>query len=128
MSKIPSTTGAGGTAAAGGANSPTASSLLGQDGGYHIDFETEGGVGKAYGPMLAMLGETSGKTVQAKVEQKMTDWIKSHPGADKAAVEEQLRKTLQVDTMQYKLLQDGINKMMKDIEAKMKEIANDRFG
>lgn len=120
--------GAGGTAAAGGAGTNVkATDLLGPDGNYHIDFESEG-VGKQYGPMLGMLGETSGKTVQAKVEQKMTEWIKAHPNADQAAVDAQLRKTLQVDTMQYKLLQDGINKMMKDIENKMKEIANDRFG
>jgi hypothetical protein len=121
-------TGAAGGTAAGGATGPTASSLLGQDGQYHIDFETKGGVGEAYGPMLAQLGETTGKSVQAKVEQKMTDWIKAHPGADQAAVDAQLRKTLQIDTMQYKMLQDSINKMMKEIEGKMKEIANDRFG
>lgn len=117
-----------GAAGAGGATGATAQSLLGADGNYHIDFETEGGVGKAYGPMLAQLGETTGKSVQAKVEQKMTDWIKAHPGADQAAVDAQLRKTLQIDTMQYKMLQDSINKMMKEIEGKMKEIANDRFG
>lgn len=127
MSTVPKTGGAPTTAAAGGAGTTKATDLLGQDGNYHIDFESEG-VGKQYGPMLAMLGETSGKTVQGKVEAKMTEWIKAHPNADQAAVDAQLRKTLQVDTMQYKLLQDGINKMMKDIENKMKEIASDRFG
>ncbi|HVG62842.1 MAG TPA: hypothetical protein VNA24_30020 [Hyalangium sp.] len=120
--------GAPGATGAGGAGTNfKASDLLGQDGNFHIDFESEG-VGKQYGPMLAQLGETSGKNVQAKVEAKMTEWIKAHPGADQAAVDAQLRKTLQIDTMQYKMLQDGINKMMKEIENKMKEIANDRFG
>lgn len=120
--------GAGNNVAAGGATSTfRASDALGQDGRFHLDFEKEG-VAKDYGPMLAQLGETSGKAVASKVEQKMTDWIKAHPGADQAAVDAQLRKTLQMDTMQYKMVQDSINKMMKDIEAKMKEIAADRFG
>jgi hypothetical protein len=128
MTTVNGAGGAGTTpTAAGGTSTVRASDLLGPDGNFHMDFEKEG-VAKQYGPMLAQLGETSGKTVAGKVEQKMTDWIKAHPGADQAAVDAQLRKTLQIDTMQYKMLQDGINKMMKDIEAKMKEIASDRFG
>lgn len=128
MTTVNGAGGAGTAAAAGGTTTNfRASDLLGQDGNFHLDFEKEG-VAKQYGPMLAQLGETSGKTVASKVEQKMTDWIKAHPGADQAAVDAQLRKTLQVDTMQYKMLQDSINKMMKDIESKMKEIAADRFG
>lgn len=113
--------------AAGGTNPNFKASDLLQNGKFTLDFENEG-VAKQYGPMLAQLGETSGKNVAAKVEQKMTEWIQAHPNADQAAVDAQLRKTLQIDTMQYKMLQDSINKMMKDIENKMKEIASDRFG
>lgn len=118
--------GGAGAGAAGGATTSLAADQL-QNGRFTLDLENSE-IGKAYGPMLAQLGETSGKAVASKVEQKMTDWIKAHPGADQAAVDAQLRKTLQMDTMQYKMVQDSINKMMKDIEAKMKEIAADRFG
>ncbi len=127
MTTVNGAGGAGNTAAAAGGTTTRAADMLGQDGRFHIDFENNE-VGKAYGPMLAQLGKTSGETVQRKVEDKMTDWIKSHPGADQAAVDAQLRKTLQIDTMQYKMLQDSINKMMNDIQNKMKEMANDRFG
>jgi len=114
------------TTAAGGAASTTRAADLLQNGRYSINFDE--GVGKAYAPMLGQLGEQTGKIVAGKVEDKMTEWIKAHPGADQAAVDAQLRKTLQIDTMQYKMVQDSINKMMNDIANKMKEMANDRFG
>ncbi len=119
--------GGGAPAATGGAATTRASDLLGPDGNFHMDFE-KAGPAKDYGALLGSLGETSGKAVAARVEQKMTDWIKAHPGADQAAFDAQLRKTLGIDVMSYKMMQDSINKMMKDIEAKMKEIAADRFG
>jgi hypothetical protein len=118
--------GAGNAAPTGGTSTFKASDAL-QNGTFTMDFQSEGPA-KAYGGMLAMLGETGGKAVATKIEAKMTDWIKAHPGADKTAFDAQLRKFLQLDTMQYKLMQDSINKMMRDIEAKMKEIAADRFG
>jgi hypothetical protein len=118
--------GGAGTGAAGGATTPRAADQL-QNGRFTLDVENSE-IGKAYGPMLAQLGETSGMAVKKKVEDKMTAWAQAHPGADKAAFDAELRKTLQIDTMQYKMVQDSINKMMKEIEGKMKEIANDRFG
>jgi hypothetical protein len=114
------------TTAAGGAASTTRAADLLQNGRYSINYDE--GVGKAYAPMLAQLGEQTGQIVARKVEDKMTEWIKAHPGADQAAVDAQLRKTLQIDTMQYKMIQDSINKMMNEIANKMKEMANDRFG
>lgn len=116
------------TTAAGGATSNfRASDALGADGRFTLDFENNA-VAKSYGPMLAQLGETSGQAVARKVEDKMTQWIKDHPGADQAAFDAELRKNLMMDTMQYKMVQDSINKMMKQIEDKMKEMAADRFG
>jgi hypothetical protein len=122
--------GTGGTPPAGGgggaASTFRAADAL-QNGRFTLDFENNP-VAKAYGPMLSQLGETTGQAVARKVEDKMTAWINAHPGADQAAFDAELRKTLQIDTMQYKMVQDSINKMMKQIEDKMKEMAADRFG
>jgi hypothetical protein len=115
------------TTAAGGATSTTRAADMLTNGRFVFDPKTNE-VAKAYEPMLQQLGEQTGSMVARRVEDKMTEWIKAHPNADKAAVDAQFRKTLQIDTMQYKMGQDSINKMMNEIANKMKEMANDRFG
>lgn len=120
--------GSGGTRAAAATQSSNfrASDSL-QNGQFKLDF-TNNEVAKSYGAFLGSLGESGGQAVVNRVEAKMTDWVKSHPGADQAALDKQLRSTLMQESMMQQMMKDSINKMMKDIEAKMKELAADRFG
>ena len=97
-----------------------------QDGRFKLDFENND-VAKSYQAFLGGMGETGAKSVSSRVENKMTDWIKSHPGADKTAFDNQLRTTLMQESMMQNMLKNSMQKMMSDIEAKMKEMASDRF-
>lgn len=97
-----------------------------QDGKFKLDFEGEG-VAKTYKAFIGGMGETSANAVTARVENKMTDWVKSHPGADKDAFDKQLKSTLMNESMVQNILKNSIQKMMSDIENKMKEMAADRF-
>lgn len=98
-----------------------------QDGQFKLDFENND-VAKSYKAFIGGMGETSAKSVTSRVENKMTDWVKAHPGADKAAFDKQLKSTLMNESMAHNILKSSIQKMMSDIENKMKEMAADRFG
>jgi len=97
-----------------------------QNGRFALDFENNE-VAKSYQAFLGGMGKTSATAVSTRVENKMTDWIKSHPGADKTAFDNQLRTTLMQESMTQNMLKNSLQKMMSDIEAKMKELASDRF-
>ncbi len=102
-----------------------ASSQL-QDGKFKLDFENEP-VAKSYQAFIGGLGESSAKGVSSRVESKMTDWIKAHPTADKAAFDTQLRSTLMNESMLQNQVKNSLQKGMGDIMAKMQELTSDRF-
>ncbi|HYI00117.1 hypothetical protein [Hyalangium sp.] len=90
------------------------------DGKFTLDFEGNE-IAKSYKSFI------TSKEAAGRVEGKMTEWVKSHPGADQKAFDTQLRDTLKQEAMMQNIMKSTLQKMMNDIEAKMKEMASDRF-
>ena len=97
-----------------------------QGGKFTLDENTRKLAG--YHEFVAMMGESHDKAITGRVEKKMQEWINANPGKDGKAYMDQLKKTLQIETMTQQMLKDNIKKMMDDIMNKMKEMAADRFG
>jgi hypothetical protein len=122
------------TAAAGGTQAPPptplpanfkASDAL-QGGKFTLDENTRRLAG--YHEFVAMMGESHDKAISGRVETKMQSWINANPNADGKQYMDQLKKTLQIESMTQQMLKDNIKKMMDGIMNKMKEMAADRFG
>jgi hypothetical protein len=91
-----------------------------KDGKFTLDFENND-VAKSYKDYIGS------KEAAGRVEGKMTEWIKAHPGADKAAFDKELKSNFSKEAMMQNIMKSSLQKMMNDIEAKMKELASDRF-
>jgi hypothetical protein len=91
-----------------------------KDGKFTLDFENND-IAKSYKDYIGS------KEAAGRVESKMTEWIKSHPGADQAAFDKELKSNFSKEAMMQNIMKSSLQKMMGDIEAKMKELASDRF-
>ncbi|MBN1206904.1 MAG: hypothetical protein JXB05_18615 [Myxococcaceae bacterium] len=101
-----------------------ASSTL-QNGKYTLTEEQRKLAG--YHEFIATMGESHDKAISGRVENKMQAWVNANPNAGPKEYTDQLKKTLQVESMTQQMLKDSVNKMMNDIMNKMKEMASDRF-